>query len=165
MYPRAVNHIGLTVENLEEGIRWYEEILGFQVLMGPLEVTVDDSPLGELLRDFFGPELKQLRMCHMTTGNGVGFELFEFVEPRSRRPENDFEYTRGGFYHICVTDPDIEGLVEKIVASGGRQRGRICAPYPGTDYQAAYCHDPFGNVIEVLSRSWEQMQSNRDRGR
>jgi catechol 2,3-dioxygenase-like lactoylglutathione lyase family enzyme len=163
MYPRPINHIGLTVENLEEGIRWYQEILGFEVLMGPLDVTVDDSLLGELLRDFFDPQLKRLKMCHMTTGNGVGFELFEFVEPRSRRPANDFEYMRGGFYHICVTDPDIEGLVKKIVESGGCQRGAIRDPYPGSYFRAAYCHDPFGNIIEVLSRSWEQMQSNRDR--
>ncbi|HEY0792906.1 MAG TPA: VOC family protein [Chthoniobacterales bacterium] len=165
MFPRIINHIGLTVENLEEAVAWYQKVLGFQVLMGPLDVTVDDSPLGILLRDFFDPRLKRLRMCHLTTGNGVGFEIFEFIEPKSQRPATDFEYTRGGFYHICVTDPDIEGLIARIVENGGRQRGHTCKPYAGAGYQAAYCHDPFGNVIEVLSHSWEQLQSNRDRGR
>jgi catechol 2,3-dioxygenase-like lactoylglutathione lyase family enzyme len=71
MYPRPINHIGLIVENLEERIRWYKEVLGFEVLMGPLDITVDDSLLGELLRDFFDLELKHVKMYHMTTGNGA----------------------------------------------------------------------------------------------
>ena len=36
--------------------------------------------------------------------------------------------------------------------------------YPGTIYRASHCHDPFGNVVEVVSRSYEQQRSNRDLG-
>ncbi len=164
-YPRAVNHVGLTVEDIEAAKDWYCTVLGFEVLASPTEVVVDESLNGPLFAAFFGPRLKRLKICHLASGNGVGLELFEFIEPRSWRPKDDFEYTRGGIFHLCVTDPDVEGLVQRIVDTGGRRISpQVLPSYPGTVYLASYCHDPFGNVVEVVSRSYEQQQSNRDLG-
>ena len=120
-YPPAINHVGLTVPDLDKAVDWYKCVLGFRVLTRHYEISVSDSYGSRILEDFFGPELKRLRMVHMSMSNGVGLEIFEFVEPRTQLPKNDFEYTRGGFYHICVTDPNVEGLVKRIVGSGGNE--------------------------------------------
>jgi catechol 2,3-dioxygenase-like lactoylglutathione lyase family enzyme len=160
-YPRPINHIGLSVEDLDAATVWYCRVLGFEVIIGPFEIAADGSYPGREVADFFGPELRRLRIVHLATGNGVGLEIFQFVDPPSRRPERNFEYTRAGFYHICVTDPDVDGLVQKIVESGGKQLSAIWNALEGQPYRASYCQDPFGNVIEVLSHSYERYVSNQ----
>jgi catechol 2,3-dioxygenase-like lactoylglutathione lyase family enzyme len=160
-YPRPINHIGLSVEDLDAAADWYCRVLGFEVIIGPFEITADDSYAGREVADFFGAELRKLRIVHLATGNGVGLEIFQFVDPPSRRPARDFEYTRTGFYHICVTDPDIGGLVRRIVESGGKQLSSIWNALEGQPYRAVYCQDPFGNVVEVLSHSYERYVSNQ----
>ena len=50
----------------------------------------------------------------------------------------------------------VEGLAEKIVASGGRQRMPIREYYPGEKpYRMVYMEDPWGNIIELYSHSYE----------
>ena len=156
-YPRGINHVGLTVPDLEKAVDWYQSVLGFNVLRGPYEVAIGDSYSSRMLKDFFGPELKRLRMVHMSMGNGVGLEMFEFIEPKSQVLNNDFEYTSGGFYHICVTDPNVEALVKLITESGGEQISQVWEIYKGSEFKAVYCRDPFGNVIEVFSHNYEQV--------
>lgn len=59
-------------------------------------------------------------------------------------------------FHFCVQDPDIEGLTAKVVAAGGKQRMPIRAYYPGEKpYKMVYVEDPFGNVFEIYSHSYE----------
>jgi len=51
---------------------------------------------------------------------------------------------------------DIESLAEKIVALGGKQRMPVREYYPGEKpYRMVYCEDPFGNIIELYSHSYE----------
>jgi catechol 2,3-dioxygenase-like lactoylglutathione lyase family enzyme len=155
--PKSINHVGLTVPDLDKAIDWYQKVLGFEVLMGPYEVSVGDSYGSRMLKDFFGPELKTLRMAHMSMGDGTGLEMFEFIDPKSYLPENSFDYTRTGFYHICITEPNIETMVNKILESGGRQISQIWDIYRDSRFKAVYCQDPFGNVIEIFSHDYESV--------
>ena len=156
-YLKTMNHVGLTVPDLDKAIDWYQKVLGFEVLMGPYEVTISDTYGSRMLKDFFGPELKKLRMAHMSMADGIGLEIFEFIDPKSRLPENSFDYTRAGFYHICITETNIENLVKKILDSGGRQISQIWEIYRNSGFKAAYCQDPFGNVIEIFSHDYESV--------
>ena len=36
-----------------------------------------------------------------------------------------FEYWKSDFFHICITDPDIEELCKKISGSGSKKRSKI----------------------------------------
>ena len=61
-----------------------------------------------------------------------------------------------GVFHFCVQDPDVEGLAAKIVDNGGKQRMPVRDYYPGEKpYRMVYCEDPFGNLIEIYSHSYE----------
>jgi catechol 2,3-dioxygenase-like lactoylglutathione lyase family enzyme len=160
-YPRGMNHVGLIVPDLYKAVEWYQKVLGFNVLMGPYEISVGDSYSSRMLKDFFDAELRRLRMVHMSMGNGVGLEIFEFIEPRTQLTEKGFDYRKGGFYHICITEPNVEGLVNRIIASGGKQISQIWEMYKGSDFKAVYCQDPFGNVIEVFSHDYEKVWSKK----
>ncbi len=86
----------------------------------------------------------------MSTGDKIG------VEFRNNETPKDFEYWRTSTFHFCDQDPDIEGLVAKIVEHGGKQRMPIREYYPGEKpCRMCYVEDPFGLICEVYSRSYE----------
>ncbi|MET2869224.1 MULTISPECIES: lactoylglutathione lyase family protein [Exiguobacterium] len=153
-YPRTFSHIGLSVPSVAEAVKFYEDVMGWYTIMTPSDVVEDDSPIGVMCTDVFGPGWGKFRIAHMSTGDGIGIELFEF--PNNETPEDNFEFWKTGIFHYCVQDPDIEGLVEKIIAHGGRQRMPIREYYPGEKpYRMVYCEDPFGNLVEIYSHSYE----------
>ena len=57
-------------------------------------------------------------MAWLSSGNGVGFEIFEYVEPKAQIHPENFEYWKSGFTHICITDPNIEIYVLKLSSEG-----------------------------------------------
>jgi catechol 2,3-dioxygenase-like lactoylglutathione lyase family enzyme len=156
-YPRTLNHVAVSVSNLEEAVRWYQEVLGFTLIKGTTEFVVDDSLTGRLITDVHGPKLKKMRMAWLTSANQVGFEVFEYGEPKAERRTDSFEYWKSGITHISVTDPNIEGLCIRISESGGKQRSKIWEIIPDKHYKIAFCEDPFGNIIEIYNCSYEQL--------
>jgi catechol 2,3-dioxygenase-like lactoylglutathione lyase family enzyme len=160
-YPRAVNHVAISVADIDAAIRWYQDVLGFRLFAGPVELSIDDDPRGQL-RDVLGPAFRKVRVAHLATGNGVGFEIFQSIDPPHRRSETPVEFWRSGVFHLCMTDPDIEGLTARIVATGGRQLSKIWTDRPPSlDYRMVYCLDPFGTVIEVYTHAYEMFQGWR----
>lgn|SRR4030095_13096947 len=157
VYPRTINHIAVSVTDLDKAVKWYKEVFGFTVVNGPVEFEADDSSLGIAARDIHGPNFRKMRMAWLSSGNQVGFEMFEYIEPKAERRIDNFEYWKSGFFHICVTDPNIEELCKRISDSGGRQRSRIWDVDPDKGYKIAFCEDPFGNVIEIYTHSYEQL--------
>ena len=110
-YPKTINHIAVSVTDLDKAVKWYQEVFGFTLINGPVEIVVDDSPLGIVLKDIHGPKLKKMRIVWLSSGNQVGFEIFEYIGPKAERRTNDnFEYWKSGFFHICITDSNIEEL-------------------------------------------------------
>jgi catechol 2,3-dioxygenase-like lactoylglutathione lyase family enzyme len=156
VYPRTINHIAVSVTDLDKAVKWYKEVFGFTVVNGPVEFEADDSSLGIVARDIHGPNFRKMRMVWLSSGNQVGFEMFEYIDPKAERRIDNFEYWRSGFFHICVTDPNIEELCKRISDTGGRQRSRIWDVVPDKGYKIAFCEDPFGNVIEIYTHSYEQ---------
>ena len=151
--PISSNHIGVGVPDLNKAVRWYHEVLGFNIVTEPMEGSADNSHLGMILRDIFGSSFKKLRLAHMSFANHVGFEIFEFVDPKEEQQENNFEYWKTGFFHIGITDPNIEELAKRIAEKGGKQRNKIWEIFPSKPYKIVYCEDPFGNIIEIYTHS------------
>ncbi|MCG8423810.1 MAG: VOC family protein [Proteobacteria bacterium] len=160
--PVAINHIGAVVNDIDAAIKWYGEVMGFRLVAGPFDLTPDIAT-GPQVLDVLGSRLRHLRIAHMSTGNGVGLELFEPVDPPLEERKDMVEFWRAGYFHICVTDPDIEGLVRRIVETGGRQLSQIWPDRPPKkEFLMCYCADPFGNVVEVYSHAYEHMQGHND---
>lgn len=159
--PVSINHVGAVVPDIEAAIRWYTDVMGFGLIAGPFDLT-RHVPNIEQIKDVLGGQLIHLRIAHMTTGNAVGFELFEPIDPPLEKRENMVEFWRAGYFHICVTDPDVEALVERIVETGGQKLSQIWPdrPPPKEEFRMCYCTDPFGNVIEVYSHSYDLMQGH-----
>ncbi len=154
-YPRSFSHIGLSVPSIEKAVEFYKEVMGWYVVMEPSSVKEEThTAIGIMCQDVFGKGYEDFKIAHMVTSDGIGIELFEFKQNTEERPV--FNHVPTGLFHFSVQDPDLEGLVEKIVAHGGKQRMPIREYYPNEKpYRMCYVEDPFGIVFEVYSHSYE----------
>ena len=155
---RALDHVGISVPDIDAAVAWYRDILGCYVLMEPVEGYADGSYFGQIVADIYGADFQGMKIAHLATADGVGIELFQFVA--NERQENNFAYWKDGIYHICILDPDIEGLVKRIDESGGRQRSKVWKLWPDKPYRICYCEDPWGTIIEVSSHPYVMAWSN-----
>lgn len=159
MYPRTLSHFGISVPNIEKAVKFYTEVMGWNIIMKPTTIKKDDSAIGIMCNDVFGDNWTEFKIAHLSTGDKIGVELFEF--PNNIPTEKEFKYWRTGLFHFAVQDPDIEGLTKRIVEAGGKQRMPIREYYPGEKpYKMVYVEDPFGTIFELYSHSYELTYSS-----
>ncbi|MEC8011002.1 MAG: lactoylglutathione lyase family protein [Pseudomonadota bacterium] len=159
-YPRNFSHIGISVPNVEKAVEFYTDVLGWYLIMPPTVITEDKSAIGEMCTDVFGAGWDSFKIAHLSTGDKIGVEIFEFKN--ACNPDNNFEYWKTGVFHFCVQDPNLEELAEKIEKAGGKRRMKKPRYYfPGEKpYRMIYMEDPFGNILEIYSHSYELTYSS-----
>jgi catechol 2,3-dioxygenase-like lactoylglutathione lyase family enzyme len=158
--PRPLVHVGLTVPDLDAAVRWYSEVLGLTVLSSPATVRTGEGYEGAAAADVFKADFGEVRIAHLSCGNGVGLELFEFVRPAVEPSREDHRHT--GITHLCFLAPDLEEATERVVQAGGtRLTERSWNVLEGQSYRFSFCRDPWGNVIEFHTNSFEQIFANQ----
>jgi len=159
-YPRSFSHIGITVPDIKKAVEFYQEVMGWYVIMSPSKVTKErDTAIGQMCIDVFGENWESFEIAHMSTSDGIGIELFSFPNMDKKKPE--FSPFNTGLFHFCVQDPDIETLTNKIVQYGGKQRMPIREYYPNEKpFKMVYVEDPFGVVFEIYTHSYELTYSS-----
>lgn len=159
-YPKSFSHIGITVPNIKEAVKFYAEVMGWYVIMEPSKVKKErETAIGQMCIDALGEDWEELEIAHMVTSDGIGIELFSFPHGKKEAPE--FNPFNTGLFHFCIQDPDIENLTNKIVEAGGKQRMPIREYYPNEKpYKMVYVEDPFGLVFEIYTHSYELTYSS-----
>lgn len=159
----AINHIGLSVSNLEEAIAFYQETMGWRHIGGPLKMVNDGGPACKFTDTVYGHEghaWESFRLAHMAAANGVGIELQEFEN--SYDPKMELEYKRHGIFHFAITVADVDSFLENFKAHGGKEyserKDRKISDYNTTT--TVFVEDPFGNVFEVHSHSYEYLNKS-----
>lgn len=159
-YPKSFSHIGITVPDIQNAVKFYSEVMGWYTIMQPSVVKKEkETAIGQMCIDVFGEDWESFEIAHMSTSDGVGIELFSFPHGVKKAPE--FNPFNTGLFHFCIQDPDIEGLTNKIVEYGGKQRMPIRVYYPNEKpYKMVYVEDPFGIVFEIYTHSYELTYSS-----
>ena len=152
------NHVGIGVADVDAAVGWYARVFGLELVRGPFEVRADLEPGGGQARDVLGPDFRRMRMAHMATGDGVGIELFQLIDPPHERREPALEFWKSGTFHLCLTTEDVEGVTRRVVENGGRQRSRIWPNRPPDPVRRmVYLEDPWGTIIELYSHDYRAM--------
>ena len=156
----SINHVAISVPDLEKALKWYQEVMGFTIVRGPVELTSDDIQVGKALKNIFGSKFKKLRIVWMSSANNIGVEIFQFIQPKQLIKKKKIEYWSGGVIHIAVTQRNIEDLLSKVTKTGGKQISKIWELESKKHHKLVFCSDPFGNIIEIYSHSFEQFHAN-----
>ena len=98
-----VLHVGISVYNMDESLKWYEKNLDFKLIK-------DDG---------FVPPLKA-RICFIANGD-FQIELFEYEQPKKMpedrlTPNSDLQTV--GTKHVAFEVKDMAALKEKFLANG-----------------------------------------------
>jgi predicted enzyme related to lactoylglutathione lyase len=153
-YSRPFSHTDITVPDLEKVAKFYSDVMDWYHTVKPTGITAEsDTPIGQMCIDVFGASRGSFKIALLSTGEKIGVEMFKF---RNYETLINFECWKKTPFHFCLQDTDIDQLVEKIVALGGKQRTPICE-YDSDEkpYRMCYMEDPFGLIFEICSRNYE----------
>ena len=131
-----LDHVGLTVADLESMTAWYGAALKLDVEFEFALDHVDFS--GVMLRSPDGYRLELLSR----PGNVAGLQAADPVEAALTR----------GFGHVAFDVPDVDTAYDALLAAGASDR-MSPRPSPEPGVRMAYVADPEGNLLELLDRS------------
>lgn len=145
---RGVDHIGLTVPDLEEATRWLVDVLGCEYLytLGPY---CDDE--GTWMADHLDvhPRAVMERLHFLRCGN-VTLEVFQYAAPDQSRqgPRN----SDVGGHHIALYVEDLDAAVEHLREHGVTVLGEPTASKgPSEGQRWVYFLAPWGLQMELVS--------------
>lgn len=146
----GLHHAAIAVPDLEAGLRFYGEALGFEVC-GEATLPQGFAPLARA----FGIEDAGCRVRMLRKGNSF-LELFEFDE--ALPAESDRPVNRLGITHVAVSTDDAESDYRRLEQAGVVFNAPLFGAAPS---RFAYGRDPFGNVLELLEHDPEGDSARR----
>jgi catechol 2,3-dioxygenase-like lactoylglutathione lyase family enzyme len=149
---RGIDHLGITVPDLDAASRFFEEAFDAKSLFDNIKRS--DEPFeGAQAEALVGmaPGTVLVTMRMMQLGNGPGIELFEVRGPDQRPPVRFSDF---GLQHFAVHVDDIDVASERFVAAGGTM---LAGPNDmeglekGKGNRWRYGRTPWGSTIELVS--------------
>jgi catechol 2,3-dioxygenase-like lactoylglutathione lyase family enzyme len=146
----AVDHVGLSVPNLEQAIDFFVEIFGCALVFraGPYE------NVGYFWPGEGSPERATVRLALLTHNDTHNIELLEYTnKPRNVGQETPRPSDPGGV-HLAFYVDDIELMLETMRMHGGIRilggvEREVDTPNSGTDW--IYTLTPWGLVVELTT--------------
>ncbi|MDA7737978.1 VOC family protein [bacterium] len=139
----GINHIGLSVKNLDETLAFYKEATDFELVR---RETISKNKDADALygHDGVAYEIAVLKAPNML------FELIEFKHNehvlRQRTP-----VTGSGMTHTCFQSPSTDSGWDKFIKAGASPLSRGAEPIDlgGYGITYGYAYDPEGNMMEL----------------
>lgn len=150
--PRGINHIGLTVPNLDQAAAFLKKALGAEYVYDGL--TLDDAPRkGRTIEHQLGLSdgSKIIKQRLLRIGNGANLELFEIVSDKQTQPAGLQDL---GWNHISIYVDHIETAVARAKAAGAQFLSEIHgnSKHEDTPENASvYFVTPWGSLVELQS--------------
>ena len=135
-----LEHVGLSVSNLDRSIAFYRDILGLELLR-ILELGAD-SELGEVV----GLPGCSARIAHLESG-GTILELFEYLDPRGGPIPEGRSQADNGYIHVGFASTDARQDYARLMDHGVRAIGAPIELRP--DVWLFYFYGPDGEVCEL----------------
>ncbi len=154
----AINHIGVTVPDIRAAVIWYTDVFDLRCIMGPRVLRAQSTATAETA-SILGSEFKVAYQAHLLDSNGVGIELFQFIDPPTGPREDGLGWSHRGPWHLCFTATNIYEQMHRIIAAGGEQVCEVTSFVPGQPWQLVYLRDPWGTVLELMNAPYKQVFS------
>lgn len=145
----GMHHIGITVPDIEQGIKFFQDVLGAVTVFrtGPFSVDEDF-----MQRRLGVPRHTKIRdLVFLRCGDGVNVELFEYAgEDSSARPKRNSEV---GGTHLCFEVEDVFASAERLRAAGIDMLDGPTTVEDGPlgGFSWIYFTAPWGQSLEIAS--------------
>jgi glyoxylase I family protein len=160
-----VDHVGLTVPDLDAGVAFYTDVFGGTELyrLGPFDAAEmprmpDGRDWTEAHVNVAGAKLT-IAMIHI--GPNLMLELFQYDAPADKRttPPRNCDY---GGHHIAFKVADLEAAKEYLGANGCRvMDGPIAMDEgPCAGLKVNYVLDPCGNQLELVEYETQAFEAD-----
>jgi catechol 2,3-dioxygenase-like lactoylglutathione lyase family enzyme len=148
MNVSRIDHVGVTVSDVERALRFYRDTLGLRVVNDSVLTSPEVAAL-------LGLESVELRSVDLDSGDGRVFELLHYTSPAGNHV--DYESRDPATGHIALTVDDLEAVRARIEAGGGRviSSAELHVSDPGGAFDGAIClyvRDPDGMILELVQR-------------
>jgi catechol 2,3-dioxygenase-like lactoylglutathione lyase family enzyme len=149
---RGIDHVGLTVPDLDEATRFFTQALGASVLYDALPRSAGPRYGSELeARLGVPPGTVQVAIRLLSLPDGPSLELFEYRGSDQQAAVGPSDY---GWQHVAFYVDDMEAIAAAIERAGGLTLG---SPRPLPNLEAGpgnrflYCRTPWGSTLELIS--------------
>jgi len=137
---RAVNHVGLTVADLERSVAFYRDVVG-------LDVQVEHFRTGGTWFDTLTDNSGAVVDGVMLGDDSFTLQLLQYEE--GGEPDAVTGHNRVGNLHLSINVADADAKRAQIVASGASDVTPVVdLPVPGA--RSFYVHDPDGVPVEFM---------------
>jgi catechol 2,3-dioxygenase-like lactoylglutathione lyase family enzyme len=140
----AVEHVGVTVSDIERSVAFYRALLG----IGPFYRAIEERPyLGGIVGY---PGCRLAIADFRLPGTATFLELLQYLDPEGERVS--METNNPGIGHLCFVVGDLAVEYDRIRVLGGafRSEGPVDRADGG---RAAYFRDPDGFSVELQERT------------
>jgi glyoxylase I family protein len=150
-----VDHIGLTVPDLDAAVEFYDRVLGAEVAyrLGPFDAS--DMPRQPDGRDWMHAHVDvkgaKLSIAMLKMAPNMMLELFQYDKPLDRRQVPPRNCDLGG-HHFALKVDKLEPALAHLQTHGCKlMDGPISlAEGPTVGCRCQYLRDPWGNYIELM---------------
>lgn len=144
---RAIDHVGLTVADLDRAVEFWCGRMGLRLLGRVTETGPDIAAL-------LGEDSVEIEIADLDADGRI-IELIRYIRPAGqpvRARSGDL-----GSCHIALRVDDLDAALERIQGSQARQISRhpVVLHDPGGAWDGVACcyiADPDGNIVELVQR-------------
>ena len=130
-----VQHIAISVSNMDEALKFYRDILGLEVMM---DMEMEGSPALEAILGVEGLKMRYV----LFSGKGAQLNLLEFRNPRGENVAAKMRPFDHGIHHIAFAVDDVEAAYKELSAKGVE----FISPPQDTS--------PWSQALRSPSRAW-----------
>jgi catechol 2,3-dioxygenase-like lactoylglutathione lyase family enzyme len=152
MLPRGIDHVGMTVPDIEEATRFLEDAFG-AIPLYDIQ-TPEDPPMAGIETETelgLSPGAQVIHMRLLRLGNGPSIELFQFNNADQTIPATLQDY---GFQHIALYVDDLDSAAERFVGAGGTllsTPNKLISFEAGKRNKWVYGRLPWGSLVEFIT--------------
>lgn len=153
MAALGIEHVGITVPDIEAATSFFERAFGAELVYEGLSKS--DTPMGgskleQSLGTAPGAAVRAVRLIRLA--NGPNLELFEMDVDEQRPPPRPSDL---GVHHFGVFTDDIDAATARFVAAGGTlldsPANSLLPLEQAPDNRFCYGRTPWGQIVEMIT--------------
>ena len=137
---KEVRHIGIVVNNMENSLKFYQDLLG-------LKIIKDMDEQGGYINNMLSLDGVQVRTVKLSAG--MGNTLIELLDFKSHNDNEIRNFYTIGASHVALTVNNLEELYKTL----SKNNIKFNAPpqkSPDGLVKVTFCNDPDGTPIELV---------------